>query len=115
MEKTGNGAGARQADYSGLEVVPVDGTLPEAVSEPLNWKQEGGYTYAYALPPGLKHGEHGAPEMAVPNVPEVVVAPVPPTLPLNRPWFRRKRWILSIIIAILVVVGAVVGGVVGTR
>jgi hypothetical protein len=115
MEKRGNGTGAWQADYSGLQVVPVDGTLPEAVSEPLNWKQEGGYAYAYALPPGLKLGEHGAPEMAVPNVPEVVVTPVPPTLSLHRPWFRRKRWILCITVAVLVVVGAVVGGIVGTR
>ena len=110
MEKTNNnaGAGAWQADYSGLQVVPVDGNLPEAVSEPLSWKQEGGYAYVYALPPGFKLGEHGTPEIAVPNVPEVVVTPVPPSP--NRPWFRRKRWILTITVVVLVVVGAVVGG-----
>jgi hypothetical protein len=115
MKKMGNGAGARQADYSGLQVAPVDDAFPEAVSGPLSWNQEGGYAYAYALPPALKPGEHGAPEMVVPQVPEVVVAPVPASLSLNRPWFRRKRWILSITVAVLVVVGAVVGGVVGSR
>src|SRR5690348_5199407 len=107
--------GAEQLDHSGLQVVPVEGgAYPEAAAGPLTWRQEGG-GYAYALAPGLKPGEHGAPEVAVASMPEAVTAPPPPPLLSHPPRWKRKRWMLAITLAVFIIIGAVVGGVVGTR
>src|SRR4051812_9753206 len=100
MEQRPKGPG--QPNPSGLQVVPAEGDRFPEVSGPLSWKQEG--VYAYALTPGPKAGEHGAPEVAVSSMPEPIApaaaaaAPTQGPPPLHRPqlWWRRKRWILAI-------------------
>jgi hypothetical protein len=116
MQKRRDGA-VVQPDYSGLQVAPED-TPPEV--NPGHSAPEVYHDYAQSMPQVVFDNEHKIPSpygqaqgSPIIEADDGVAAPALPQH--RRPWWKRKRWIIAIVVIVLAVVGAIVGGVVATR